>query len=376
MLPRRGAAAAAAAVAALLSLAAAAPPRPAFIKGVDASSIGSLDCDGACPKFKWDASSPPSDALQQLARAGVNTLRVRLWNDPVPEAAYANLTGVLALARRATSAGLALWLDPHYSDTWADPAHQAKPRAWAALGGAELVAAVYNFTHAAVDALVAQGTPPYVVQTGNEIDGLGMLVNGTGQPCSAGGAIDAHCSANWPMLGALVAAGQRAVRAACPSALLAIQSFRGSHLATPTGAAEITWFFSRLVAAGGGGFDIAAFSFYPESAPCPCRLDAWAALNNVTAALPPGTRLTIAETSYPWSNTARPPLPPGEFPYSQAGQAAYVQAALRTMATAVGDRGVGVIWWGTEIVAGYGLGLTALWDESYVGTEALRTGWQ
>jgi arabinogalactan endo-1,4-beta-galactosidase len=351
-----------------------APPRPAFIKGVDASSIGSLDCDGGCPTFRWDAASPPSDAVQQLARGGVNTVRIRLWNDPAPSAAYANLTGVLALARRVTAAGMAVWLDFHYSDTWADPAHQAKPAAWAALGGADLVAAVYNFSFAATAALVAQGTPPYVVQTGNEIDGLGMLVNASGQPCSFGGAIDAHCSDNWPMLGQLVAAGQRAVRAASPTTLLAIQSFRGSHLASPSGVAEITWFFTHLVAAGGGDFDIASFSFYPESAPCPCSVDAWAALNNVTAALPPGTRVAIAETSYPWKDTARPPLPPGQFSYTQAGQAAYVQAALHTMATRV-DRGVGVVWWGTELVHGYGLGLTALWDESSVGTEALRTGW-
>lgn len=91
---------------------------PSFLLAVDASSIGSLDCDGSCPPFRWDTASPPSDALAQLARAGVNTVRIRLWNSPVPSAAYANLTGVLRLARRVTSAGMAVWIDPHYSDTW------------------------------------------------------------------------------------------------------------------------------------------------------------------------------------------------------------------------------------------------------------------
>ena len=93
----------------------AAPPRPTLIKGVDFSSIGGIDCNGACPKFRWSETSEPSDAIQQLARAGINTVRIRLWNDPAPYASYSNLTGVLALAKRVTDAGMAVWLDFHYS---------------------------------------------------------------------------------------------------------------------------------------------------------------------------------------------------------------------------------------------------------------------
>lgn len=135
-----------------------------FIKGADFSSIGSLDCDGACPVFKWDTGSQSTDAVQQLARAGLNTIRIRIWNNPVPSMSYANLTGVLNLAARVKAAGMNVWLDFHYSDTWADPGHQAKPAAWADLGGEQLEDAVYNFTFAAMTALVAQGTTPIVTQ--------------------------------------------------------------------------------------------------------------------------------------------------------------------------------------------------------------------
>jgi arabinogalactan endo-1,4-beta-galactosidase len=348
---------------------------PAFIKGVDFSSIGSMDCDGACPKFKWDANSPPSDAVQLLAKGGINTVRIRLWNDPAPYASYSNLTGVLKLAKRVTDAGMAVWLDFHYSDTWADPGHQTKPAAWANLTADDLVAAVYNFTFTAVSALVAQGTAPYVVQTGNEIDGMGLMVNEGGQPCSAGGRISSPCTDNWAMYGRLISAGQKAVRAASPGTLLAIQSYRGGHLQLATGASEIEAYFSALLAAGAGDFDVASFSFYPESAPCPCNVSVWQKLSGIGASLPRGARVAIAETSYPWKdNTPHPGLKPGEFPYTQAGQTAYVQAATASMRNVTG--GLGFVWWGTEIVGGYGLGLTALFDEDYVGTDALRNGWQ
>lgn len=344
-----------------------------FVKGADFSSIGSIDCDGACPKFKWDGSSAPSDAVQQLAKGGINTVRIRLWNNPTSWMSYSNITGVLQLAKRVHDAGMQIWLDFHYSDTWADPGHQGKPAAWEGLSTDDLVSAVYNFTFASISALVAQGTPPMVVQPGNEIDN-GLLWNGGNQPCSQGGRIASPCQDNWPTYGRLVGAGQKAIRDAAPDALIAIQSYKGSHLVLPTGVQEILAYFHGLDSNGAGDYDVASFSFYPESDPCPCNLGNWSKLADVAAGLP-GKRVAIAETSYPWEDNTHK-LKPGQFPYTQAGQAQYVQSAIATMRALPNGEGFGVVWWGTEITGGYGLGLTALWDEQFVGTQALRMGWQ
>ena len=44
------------------------------------------------------------------------------------------------------SMGFGLLLDLHYSDDWADPAHESTPVAWQKLKHKELTAAVFVFT--------------------------------------------------------------------------------------------------------------------------------------------------------------------------------------------------------------------------------------
>ena len=73
------------------------------------------------------------------------------------------------LARRIHALDMALLLDLHYSDTWADPGHQTKPAAWADLDVSGLETAVYAYTLDLITALKAQGTLPHMVQIGNEI---------------------------------------------------------------------------------------------------------------------------------------------------------------------------------------------------------------
>lgn len=213
-------------------------------------------------------------------------------------------------------------------------------------------------------------SPDPRAQVGNEIDN-GLLWNDAGQPCSQGGRVEPPCTANFAALGALVAAGQRAVRAAAPGALVAIQSYKGSHFAT-TGAAEIVAFLTQLAAHGAGDFDVVGASFYPEADPCPCDTSNLTKLGVIAEAFP-GKKVAVFETSYPFSDNTGA-LKPGQFPYTQAGQASFLTTAVATVRSVTA--GYGVAWWGTEIIRGYGLGLTALWDEAGVGTLALRGGWQ
>ena len=162
-------------------------------RGVDMSQLASEDAGGEAPPFrKFSNSSTTVDALALLRASGANAFRMRMWNDPCGDGrcdpaqySYANLTGVLLMAKRCQENNLTFILDFHYSDWWADPGKQYKPTAWANLSFDALQDAVYDFSRATVAALVSQGTPPAAVQIGNEISD-GLLWNGEGQPCDKG----------------------------------------------------------------------------------------------------------------------------------------------------------------------------------------------
>jgi arabinogalactan endo-1,4-beta-galactosidase len=73
------------------------------------------------------------------------------------------------MARRVKAAGMKFLLDFHYSDYWADPGKQFKPQAWEGKNFQQLQDSVYNYTKEVLLALKNQGTPPDMVQVGNEI---------------------------------------------------------------------------------------------------------------------------------------------------------------------------------------------------------------
>jgi arabinogalactan endo-1,4-beta-galactosidase len=73
------------------------------------------------------------------------------------------------MAKRIKAAGMGFLLDFHYSDTWADPGHQTKPVAWENFTVPQLADAIHKHTKTVLNALKDQGTPPQMVQIGNEI---------------------------------------------------------------------------------------------------------------------------------------------------------------------------------------------------------------
>jgi arabinogalactan endo-1,4-beta-galactosidase len=88
-------------------------------KGVDWSSL--LVEEAAGKTYK--TTSGTTALLESILKSsGVNTVRQRLWVNPSDE--NYNLAYNIKLAQRAKAAGLAVYLDLHFSDTWADPAHQ------------------------------------------------------------------------------------------------------------------------------------------------------------------------------------------------------------------------------------------------------------
>lgn len=90
-------------------------------KGVDWSSVVVEEQAGRSYKTTSGQTKPLESILKE---SGVNTVRQRIWVNP-SDGNY-NLAYNLQIAKRAKAAGLGIYLNLHYSDTWADPAHQVR----------------------------------------------------------------------------------------------------------------------------------------------------------------------------------------------------------------------------------------------------------
>lgn len=142
-----------------------------FIKGMDVSMLKELEGHGAA----YYLHGEKKDLFELLKECGANLVRLRLWCDPYSEEGEAygggtnDLETTIELAKRVVNSGLQFMLDFHYSDFWADPSKQLKPKAWSELCGEELQEAVYQYTVETLQRLKAEGLTPDIVQVGNEI---------------------------------------------------------------------------------------------------------------------------------------------------------------------------------------------------------------
>lgn len=112
--------------------------------------------------------------FSQLKEAGVNYVRIRVWNDPYDSngKGYGGGNNDLAKAKKigkwATDAGMKVLIDFHYSDFWADPGKQKAPKAWAGYTIDQKVTAVSDYTTASITELLDAGVDVGMVQVGNE----------------------------------------------------------------------------------------------------------------------------------------------------------------------------------------------------------------
>ena len=145
----------------------------AFAKGADVSWLPQMEATGY--RF-YDTDGKEKDCLQLLKERGMNTIRLRVFVNPSQDKAsgHCSKEETVAMALRAQKAKMRIMIDFHYSDTWADPAKQAKPAAWANLSFDALQNKVYEHTFDVLTALQKAGVTPEWVQVGNEIPG-GML---------------------------------------------------------------------------------------------------------------------------------------------------------------------------------------------------------
>lgn len=133
------------------------PTEDSFIRAADLSFLPEIEA--ARVSFKYN--NTVQDPLLTLKNAGVNYIRIRLWNNP--SNGHSNLSEVKQLATKVRTHGMKVWLTVHYSDTWADPGNQTKPVAWQNLNFSDLKSAVSVYTTQVVTEI-----KPEIIQIGNE----------------------------------------------------------------------------------------------------------------------------------------------------------------------------------------------------------------
>jgi len=140
--------------------------------GADISFLPELEARG----MKFSDKGVEKDAIQILKDHGFNYVRLRIFNEPANEKGYSpgkgfcDLEHTKDMAKRVKAAGMKLLLDFHYSDYWADPGKQYKPKAWEGQSMEQLKKSLYDWTFRAMSELKNQGTLPDMVQVGNEIN--------------------------------------------------------------------------------------------------------------------------------------------------------------------------------------------------------------
>lgn len=142
-----------------------------FIMGGDVSMLQEVEELGGV--FYEDGVE--KDALTILNSNGMNYVRLRLWVvDPYdaqgnPYGGGTNdLETTISLAKRAKNLGMGIVLDLHYSDFWADPGTQTKPKAWQNLSYADLKNEVYQYSNNVIEMFKQENVMPEIVQVGNE----------------------------------------------------------------------------------------------------------------------------------------------------------------------------------------------------------------
>lgn len=295
-----------------------------YINGVDISSMLSLEESGVI--FRRP-DGEPEDLLSILAGAGVNYVRVRVWNDPFDAegngygGGNVGVDRAVEIGRRATAHGMRVLVDFHYSDFWADPLRQLVPKAWAGLDADGVVAAVGDFTALALTRFREAGVDVGMVQVGNETN---EAVAGL---------------QTWPEMCAVFAAGSAAVRRVLPEALVAL------HFTNPEEPGRYERYAATLAEAG-VDYDVFASSYYAF----------WhGTLENLTTLLHDivdryGKQVMVAETSWTYtleegdgSENAVTEAHPA-YPATIDGQAQAWEDVHRAVAD-VGPAGLGVFYW-------------------------------
>lgn len=302
-----------------------------FIKGVDISSIISLENSGV---VFYNEKGKEQDIFKTLSQAGINYIRIRIWNNPfdVNGNGYGggnnDLDTAIKIGKRATKSGMKVLIDFHYSDFWADPSKQQAPKTWKGMTLEEKSLALYEYTKDSLTKLLAEGVDIGMVQVGNET---------TGNFCGEN---------NWKNIAALFSEGSRAIREVSEKEkkdiLIAI------HFTNPENTENYDR-YAMILENFKVDYDVFASSYYPF----------WhGTITNLTdvltnVALKYNKKVMVAETSYAYTydngdghgNTiSEEKVFTKNYPITIQGQADAIHDVIAAVAK-VGEAGLGVFYW-------------------------------
>ena len=313
-----------------------------FLKGVDISSIPEKEEKGFV--FK-DMDGTVKDPMDLLEKYGVNSVRLRIWNDPsqAPKSGgYCDLAHTIAMARRIKERNMHFLLDFHYSDHWADPGQQKKPAAWENLDFEGLTKAVYEYTYHVLAELSRNDALPDMVQIGNEVRS-GILF--------PDGAVPGYQS-----LATLLNAGIRAVRDISESIGVMIHLDQGGRFFC------LREWFDAMFAAGLEKIDAIGISFYSF------WHGTFRDLKESMAQLIDRYDLPVyvVETAHPWRHCAlehvnRDMMKMAGFPAGIEEQKKAISLVMQIASEVSGDRRSGVYYWEPLCITDHNLDS---WDEN------------
>lgn len=300
------------------------PDRTALsILGADISSLKKSEDMGGIYRH---ADGTEADALQVLKDHGLNYARLRVWVDPAD--GYHDKAEILEMALRLKSLDIKLLVDFQYSDTWADPGKQIKPEAWKDYDFEQLKKAVYEHTLDVCSSLVEQGTPPDMVQVGNEINAGMLWPDGSYE--------------RFDNLAALLKEGYRAVKDCSGSTLVML------HIAEGGDNELARWWFDNITRRE-VPFDLIGISYYPFWHGSLAELQA--NLNDISARY--DKDVIVVETAYAFTdqeadfhpNIANSELLVPGYPYTPEGQRLMLRDIMAVVRAVSGGRGLGVFYW-------------------------------
>ncbi len=308
-----------------------------FIRGVDISTYKSLIDSGV--KFKGWEGEELDDAgfFTLLKNAGVNYVRIRVWNHPYADEAKTQGYGAgncdvdkaKWMGKLASDAGLKVLVDFHYSDFWADPAKQKAPKAWKDYTVDQKKTAIATYTEESLNTLIEAGVDVGMVQVGNET---------TSGICG---------EKSWDNMATLFKAGCDAVHKVATEKSIEIMA--AIHFTNPDKTSTMKGFADSLNESG-VEYDVFASSYYPY----------WhGTRENLTSVLKYvadtyNKKVMVAETS--WARTMEDGdgqpnvVRPGQnddtsqYPATYQGQANEVRDVIQAVAN-VGTKGIGVMYW-------------------------------
>ena len=319
------------------------PEVPEMYLGGDVSVLQSYQDKGVAYYDGRGGQIP--DVLEYLKGddVGWNALRVRLFVDPVRKDADGktdaqvcqDLDYVVRLCKKIKSEGFALLLDFHYSDTWADPANQWIPKAWASLSEDQLQAKVYDYTKECLQRLKAEGATPDFIQPGNEIS-YGMLWSANVDRTSRMNRCYSDSpQENWTRFIRFLQQATKACREVCPDAKIILHTERAGQ---PNVLSDI---YKRLSDVDYDQIGLSYYPFWHNS------LQVLSQSLNTLAASFPDKKVQIVETAYYYQ------WPQGieydfsdRWPYTPAGQAAFAKDLVSELKKHPNVNGL--YWWFPE----------------------------